>query len=78
MTKAAQAILDTALKLSYDERHYIMEAIWDTLHPPVDEEVDFEQELRRRIEEIESGKVKPIAREDARRELFKHIDESTD
>jgi putative addiction module component (TIGR02574 family) len=55
-----------ALELSYDERAKLSEELWWSLHPPAEdvsqEEIDasWDAEIKRRIEEIDSGTVELI------------------
>ena len=78
MSKAAQEILDAALKLTEMEQEELLEGLMDSMgydyEPPSDEE--FKAELRRRIDDVESGRVKPIPWENARREIFRDDDEN--
>jgi putative addiction module component (TIGR02574 family) len=55
-----------AMKLYYDERSKLSEELWRSLHPPGEdvcqEEIDvsWDAEIKRRIEEIDSGAVEMI------------------
>lgn len=55
-----------AMELSYDERAKLSEELWWSLHPPGEdvsqEEIDasWDAEIKRRIEEIDSGAVEMI------------------
>ena len=59
-----------AMELSYDERAKLSEELWWSLHPPAEnvsqEEIDasWDAEIKRRIEEIDSGSVKMIPGEE--------------
>ncbi len=54
------------MELSYDERAKLSEELWWSLHPPGEdvsqEEIDasWDAEIKRRIEEIDSGAVEMI------------------
>lgn len=73
-----QDVRRLAMELSYDERAKLSEELWWSLHPPAEdlpqEEIDaaWGAEIKRRIEEIDSGAVEMIpgdevlARMDAR------------
>ena len=61
MSKAAQEVLDSAMKLTDEERDELIAGLLDSTDIEDDEdEAAFRIELRRRIDEIESGAVKPI------------------
>lgn len=61
MSKAAQELLDSAMKLSEAEREELIAGLMDSLEIEEDE-ATFHQELRRRVAEVESGQVKTISR----------------
>jgi len=60
MSKAAQAVIDSALKLTEKERDLVIDRLMGSFEAEHAEELAFRRELRRRIEDVESGKVKPI------------------
>jgi putative addiction module component (TIGR02574 family) len=64
-----------ALELSHDERAKLSEELWWSLHPPAEdlpqEEIDasWDGEIKRRIEEIDSGAVELIPGEQVLAEM---------
>ena len=76
MSKAAQALLDSALKLSDEERDELIAGLIDSLddEDTANDETEFHQELRRRIAEVENGTVKTISREIARQMVLEGKD----
>ena len=62
MTKAAQSILERAMALDNADRTELAEMLAGTLEPSTDPEyvAAWEDEIRRRIAEVESGAEKPI------------------
>jgi putative addiction module component (TIGR02574 family) len=76
MSKEAQAVLDSALKLSDEEREVVLVGLLDSFP---DEELtedtpEFQKELRRRIAEVENGTVKTIPWEVGRQMILDDID----
>ena len=76
MTRFAQEILDKALELPDFDRADLAAALLESLDEDVDEDVDegieaaWSEEIARRIQEVESGAVKPIPWEKARQLIF--------
>jgi putative addiction module component (TIGR02574 family) len=70
MTEEVSELLKKALALPAEARAALagslLESLDDTLDPSVEEA--WSQEIARRIEELDSGKVKPIAWAEARRQ----------
>lgn len=70
MPKSYEEVLELALELDYDERSTLSQKLWWSLHPPAEdlpqEEMDaaWDAEIKRRIEEIDSGAVKMIPLEE--------------
>jgi ABC-type phosphate transport system auxiliary subunit len=61
MSKSTQALLDSVLALPGDEREALIGKLLEFDDDQLEEDgAEFEQELARRIEEVESGKVKPL------------------
>ncbi len=60
MSKAAQAVLEAALQLSDKDRDLVIDGLMASFPNEHDEELAFRKELRRRIKDVESGKVKTI------------------
>ncbi len=73
MSKEAQAVLDSALKLSDDEREEILVGLMDSMEDDVEYPADEEYatELKRRIDDLASGKEKGIPWEEARKSIFR-------
>ena len=72
MTEEVSDILRKALALPPEARAAMAGSLLESLdeHPPdAGVEAAWSDEIRRRIEEIDSGKVKPIPWEDARRQI---------
>jgi putative addiction module component (TIGR02574 family) len=72
MTEEVSDILKKALALPPEARAAMAGSLLESLDehsPDVGVEAAWSEEIRRRIEEIDSGKVKPIPREDARRQI---------
>jgi putative addiction module component (TIGR02574 family) len=67
MTPEADAVLETALKLSAAEREAIALRLLDSIDAPnsFDSPEALRAELQRRIEDIESGRVKALSPEEA-------------
>jgi len=63
------------MELSYDERAKLSEELWWSLHPPADdlpqEEIDasWDAEIKRRIDEIDSGVGKTVSFEELKADL---------
>lgn len=68
-----------AMELSYDEREKLSEELWWSLHPPAEdlpqEEIDasWDAEIKRRIEEIDSGAVQLIPGEQVLAEMQRRL-----
>jgi putative addiction module component (TIGR02574 family) len=66
---------ELAMELSYDERAKLSEELWWSLHPPAEdlpqEEIDaaWDAEIKRRIEDIDSGTAKTFSLEEVMAEL---------
>jgi len=71
MTEEVSELLKKALALPAEARAALagslLESLDDTLDPSVEEA--WSQEIARRIEELDSGKVKPVPWADARRQI---------
>ncbi|AWM41141.1 hypothetical protein C1280_31900 [Gemmata obscuriglobus] len=78
-TPEARDVLDRALKLSAPEREVIARRLMDSVAPPpgvYESEDALRAELLRRIEDIESGRVKPITPEEMFANVRKALDEA--
>ena len=66
-TTEAQDVLDRALKLSAAERELIARRLIDSIDaPPSDADWEYwKAEIKRRIEDVESGRVKALTHEEA-------------
>ena len=55
MSTAAEELLAEALKLAPADREFLAAQLWDSVeHPPADD-IDWEAEISRRIDESDSG-----------------------
>jgi len=72
MSPTAKRILDEALELPESARADLAAALLESLEESADEGVEaaWSDEIARRIREVESGAVKPIPWEEARRMIF--------
>ena len=73
MSKEAHAVLDSALKLSDEERDELIAGLIDSMEDDVEYPADKEYaaELKRRIDDLASGKEKGIPWEEARKSIFR-------
>ena len=71
MTEKAAEILKEALLLSEKERVEMASALFESLDPIVDDGVEkaWEDEIARRIHEIDSGKVKAVSWDEMRKRM---------
>ena len=72
MTAEVAELLKKALALPPEARAALADSLLESLdEEPLDEGVEaaWSEEIKRRIEEIDSGKVKPIPWEEARRQI---------
>lgn len=71
MEKSSQAILDEALKLPSKERAVVAEQLIQSLDPIQETEVElaWQQEIQRRLTEVESGEAKTIPWEEVQNRL---------
>jgi putative addiction module component (TIGR02574 family) len=77
MTEAAERLLAEALRLSEEDRGDLAEELLDSLGPDPFEgdEAVWEEELRRRLEEVNSGKAEMIPWSEVRRHLMEDLDD---
>ncbi len=78
MSERVDQILQEAMKLSNDEREIIADVLMQSVIGDLPHESDPEWQamISRRIEEVESGKVKPISWEEVRRQAFGDLEDS--
>lgn len=72
----AAEVLDRALALSVEERGMLIDRLVESLdHDPPDDEVEeaWAKEIKRRVDEIRSGKVKTIPGEEMDRWLSERL-----
>ena len=71
MTQEVSELLKKALALPAEARAALAESLLDSLDETVDAsaEEEWNREIARRIRELDSGKVKPIPWEEARRQV---------
>jgi len=72
MTAIADQLLKAILQLPPDEREQIADQVYQSLDDETDIELDAEwsEEIRRRVEDARSGRVKGIPWEEARKQIF--------
>lgn len=82
MTPTARHLLAEALTLPEDARAdlaaALVESLEETTDAPADVEASWSAEIQRRVSEVESGAVKPVRWEDARRIIFRSGHEPSD
>jgi putative addiction module component (TIGR02574 family) len=73
MTQDATELLHRCLALSAEERAELAGSLWESLDGTPDDpeavEAAWNEEIARRIEDLDSGKVKPVSLETFRRKL---------
>jgi putative addiction module component (TIGR02574 family) len=71
MTKDVSDLLEKALRLPAEARAALAGSLLDSLDDQVDSSVEdaWSKEVARRIEELDSGKVKPIPWAEAKKQL---------
>jgi len=76
MSREAADLLKKALTLPVSERADLAGSLIESLDDAEDESVAaaWDKEIARRMEEVDSGKVKPVSLEDARRRLSSAIE----
>ena len=72
MSPSAQKILEEALQLPPDEIHWLVESllIKDKNEPEAEIEAAWDSEIKRRLDEIDSGAVELIPGEQVRAEMI--------
>jgi putative addiction module component (TIGR02574 family) len=72
MVRNAETLLEEALRLPAAERSEVAMKLFDSLDDSPDSELDasWDEEIRRRIDDIESGREVPIPHEQAMRMIF--------
>ena len=79
MTEDVSAILKKALALPPEERATIADSLLESLEPsPPDEGVEqaWAEEVKRRVEDIDSGRVQLIPYEEVRRRLMARLSDA--
>jgi putative addiction module component (TIGR02574 family) len=73
MSPTAESLLKQVLTLNEKDRASVAGALIESLHGPADPGVEeaWDAEIRRRIEELESGAVKGIPWSEVRERLFR-------
>jgi putative addiction module component (TIGR02574 family) len=76
MTREANAILKRALTLPVPERAELASSLIESLDGAKDKSVEaaWDEEIVRRMAELDSGKVKPVSLDQARRRLSSAIE----
>lgn len=77
ITPEGDAILTSALKLPAAEREAIAQRLLDSVGvPPTDADWEYwKAEIKRRVEDVESGRVKPLTLEEAMASIRKAREE---
>ena len=75
MSTAAEELLAQALKLAPEDREILAVQLMGSLEQPPCYDVDWDAEIKRRIEEADSGIVPGIPWETVREELYERINE---
>ena len=75
MSTAAEELLAQALKLAPEDREILAVQLMGSLEQPPCYDVDWDAEIKRRIEEADSGIVPGIPWETVRDELYERINE---
>jgi putative addiction module component (TIGR02574 family) len=76
MEHDAAELLRKALQLPEEARAALAGSLWASLDHEVDEDAEaWRQEIRRRLQEIDSGAVKLIPWQDVRRELLDRLEQ---
>lgn len=78
-TPEVRDVLDRAMKLSAPEREVIARRLMDSIDPPpnvYESEDALRAELLRRVEDVESGRVKPITPDEMFANVRKALDEA--
>jgi putative addiction module component (TIGR02574 family) len=72
MTQDAAQLLEKALRLAEKERAELAARLLESLDDVADEDASeaWDEEIRRRIQEIDSGQVKPIPWSEARKQIL--------
>ena len=75
MTKAAELVLKKALELDDSERAEIAGALLSSLEPEPEADIEaaWREEVRRRVDEIESGQAELVPWEEVRERLFSRL-----
>jgi putative addiction module component (TIGR02574 family) len=80
MMQPANELLAEALRLPPSERGELAARLIESLDPTTDSDVEaaWNAEIQQRIEELETGKVKPIPWSEARLQILEDTEESGD
>jgi putative addiction module component (TIGR02574 family) len=74
MSPSAKRVLEDALALPEDARTDLVEALIESLEPPAESPAEVEaawaEEIARRLKDVETGAVKPIPWDEARKMIF--------
>jgi putative addiction module component (TIGR02574 family) len=78
METDAAELLKTALQLPEAARAALADSLWASLDHEVDDDAEdaWPEEIRRRLQEIDSGAVKLIPWQDVRQELLNRLERS--
>ena len=75
MTAAAIRLAEQVLSLPCEDRIYLVDKLLQSLNAPTQEDIErlWAEEAERRIDELDSGKVKPIPGEQVFTEIRKRL-----
>lgn len=80
MSPSAKRLLEEALALPEDSRTHLVEALIESLDPTADPahevEAAWADEIARRLRQVETGAVKPIPWDEARKMIFGSRDDT--
>jgi putative addiction module component (TIGR02574 family) len=80
MTQQAAKLLTEAMTLPEGERGELAARLIESLDPAADPDVEaaWAQEIKQRLEELQTGQVQPVAWPEARRRIMDDGDESAE
>jgi putative addiction module component (TIGR02574 family) len=77
MTRQAANLLEEALRLSDSERAELAARLIESLEPDAEDDVEsaWGEEIRRRLDDLDQGRVQPVPWPEARRLILDDTDE---
>jgi putative addiction module component (TIGR02574 family) len=70
MSPQTQRLLDEILQLPLEDRELIADSIYESIDSDIDYDAAWSEEIKRRVEELDSGKVKTIPWEEVRQKML--------